>query len=136
MKNELTEPPDVWLLDTVRTRAIPPRPARIDELKVQISFLRQEVKALREQFDALMAQVANNPPPLRLHKPAALPSREQTSPIKRIELYKDQDVQCVRSFGHDDQIIEALCGPLDKISSLLRLIAGRRMWAETFSSQR
>ena len=131
---ESTDPPDVWLLDTVRMPVIPQRPARPGDLKAQIDFLSLEIKSLREQLDAFMAQVANNPPPLRLHKPAALPSREQTSPIKRIELYKEENVQCVRSFGHDDQEIEALCGPLDRISSLLRLIAGRKMWAETFSS--
>lgn len=123
---------DVWLLDTVRTPIIPRRP-RSDELKTEIYFLRQEVVALREQLDALMAQLAHNPPPLRLHKPAALPSKEKP-PIKRIELYTEQNVQCVRAYGQDGQLIPALCGPLDLVHSLLREYAGRKVWAETFSS--
>lgn len=124
---------DVWLLDTV-VSPVAQRPcSTLDELKSEMYSLRREVVALREQFDALMAQLACHSTALRLHKPAALPQKQPTSPIKRIELYKNQGIQYVRAYGHDDLEIEALCGPFEKVGSLLREIAGRKKWAETFS---
>lgn len=139
------ETKEVWQMETLREtpaiQMLPPsssiRPARA--MEVQMLLIRQEINGLREQLDAIMAQLAGNPAPLRLHTASALPARKKAPqavypPIKRIKvIHTDQGSQHVKAYGYDDREIEALCGPFEKVGGILLDIAGQKRWEEDFS---